>query len=52
MLELLQKLIVGHVHKWKSVAYGPIINNGGSVTGFYRDLECEHCGKHKYWEGK
>ena len=50
MLRLLQWLIFGHIHKWKSVRCGPVNYTSGS-RGFYHDLECETCGKHKYWEG-
>lgn len=46
MIKLLQYLIFGHAHKWKSVSRHNLTEEGGGI-GVRYILQCEQCGKVK-----
>ena len=46
MLELLQKLFIGHIHKWKIINEVRCGDGCGSAWNRYY-LQCEHCGNIK-----
>lgn len=47
MLRLLQLLIFGHVHKWKTIKEGNLYETSKSAMpcGVVYYQQCEHCGK-------
>lgn len=49
MLRLIRFLLTGdlHLHKWKTIAKGPIVDNSRTRTGTYYECQCEVCGKIK-----
>jgi hypothetical protein len=47
MLNLLQLLIVGHVHKWKEYGHSEIVRKDNSVMGIISFCRCEVCGEQR-----
>jgi hypothetical protein len=52
MLEFLQKLFIGHVHKWEiidsAIVYdGYLVDDARRPKGTQYVLQCSHCGKIK-----
>lgn len=47
MKELLEKLFLGHSHKWEIIVHGVLVNDMHQKCGNYYDVKCVHCGKIK-----
>lgn len=46
MLELLQRIFIGHNHKWEIIRNGPLVEDRSAI-GYYYDVRCSICGKIK-----
>ena len=47
MIELLQRLFIGHVHHWKPFKQTIVQDPGDVPEGIIITLQCEVCGKMK-----
>lgn len=48
MIELLQRLIIGHLHKWiREETVGVVSSDGDALAGKIIIMQCDVCGKLK-----
>ena len=52
MIRLLRFLWTGswHMHEYKIVKSGPIVNSNDSNIGTYYECRCDKCGKMKFYK--
>jgi len=51
MLMLIQWLIFGHIHHWRTLESGDTVRRGGDMpVGRYWHQECTKCGKRRYYQ--
>lgn len=53
MIELLQKIFIGHAHRWetlKEIRVRTNYDNGGQTEEIRFYCRCKVCGKHKHFD--
>jgi hypothetical protein len=51
MLELLQRIFIGHNHKWEIIEAGKVVDEyGKTYIGSYYQVQCSICGKIKRFQ--